>query len=87
MIALLIHISIALSSIVYATLAYLAPSKNKLNTSYALVALTIASGTYLVVSTHAPMLSTCMTGLFYLCIVSVALVAARFKLASLQEEQ
>lgn len=79
----LIHVLIALTSIVYTTYAYFQPSKQKLYTGYGLVALTLISGTYLVVSTHSNMFSACETGLFYLGIVSSGLFAAHHKLASI----
>lgn len=82
----LLHVIIALSSMAYTTLMYVAPSKNKLKISYGLIGLTLASGTYLVVSTHAQMLSSCMTGLIYLGIVSAGILAARHKLATQEQE-
>jgi hypothetical protein len=81
---LLSHIIIALASVVYASYLILRPSKTGLRVSYGLVAATLASGTYLVVSTGAPMLSSCMSGLFYTGFVSVVLAYANRKLA-LQE--
>jgi len=77
---LILHIVIALASITYTTLTYLAPSKNKLRASWSLVALTIASGTWLVVSSHSALLQSCMTGLIYLAIVSTGIIAAQQKL-------
>jgi len=78
---LLLHILIALSSIAAATVAFFYPSKNKLTISYALVAATIASGTYLVVINPAHLAQACTTGLIYLGAVSVAIASARHKLA------
>ncbi len=71
---------IALTSIGFSAFAYFAPSIAKLKANYTLVGLTLASGTYLVWSTHSNMLSSCVTGLVYLTIVSTALVLAHRKL-------
>jgi hypothetical protein len=78
---LLLHILIALSSIVASGLAYARPSKQRLNTSYGLVAATLASGTYLVVAQPTHLASACISGLAYLGVVGSAIVAARLKLA------
>ena len=78
----LLHVLIALSSMAYTGYVYLSPSKAKLNASYGLVAATIGSGTYLVWTTHAPMLEACVTGLVYLGIVLVGIAAAHHKLAT-----
>lgn len=78
---LVIHISSALASVAYATYLFVRPSGRKFAVNYGLIAATIASGTWLVVATHAPVLSSCMTGLLYVGVVTTATVAARYKLA------
>jgi hypothetical protein len=78
---LALHIVIALSSLVHTTYLYAYPSHRKLHLSYSLVAATLASGTYLVVSTHAPLVSSCASGLIYLGITTAGLLAARRKIA------
>lgn len=78
---LLIHILVAVSSLGVTGYAFLAPSKLKLRVSYALVALTLASGTYLVLSTNARMVQACLSGLAYLGFVSAGIAAARLRLA------
>jgi hypothetical protein len=72
----LLHVLIAFSSIAFTTYLYFRPSRRKFYASYGLVAATLASGTYLVVSTHAPMLSSCTSGLLYLVIIGFSLFAA-----------
>lgn len=78
---LVIHILIALASIASSTYAFLSPSKNRLKVSYGLVAATLASGTFLVVSMHANMVSACMSGLLYLGFVASLLSLANARLA------
>ena len=78
----LMHVAIAFSSILFTSYAYFAPSKAKLYASYGLVGLTLASGTYLVVSTRSNLVSACETGLIYLGIVCSGLFMAQRKLAA-----
>ncbi|MBW4062045.1 hypothetical protein HJC99_05735 [Candidatus Saccharibacteria bacterium] len=78
---ILLHIVTALASMILATLSFMKPSVGRLSASYALVAGTLVTGTYLVLSTHVAMLQTCATGLAYLVMVSAALLGAKAKLA------
>lgn len=78
---LLTHIVIALASLVCTTYLAFSPSRNKFYLSYVLIGLTLASGTYLVISLHAPMLKTCLTGLVYLGIALAGVVVGYRRLA------
>lgn len=78
---ILIHIIIALSSIVCTTYAFFSPPKTKLRTSYTLAGLTVASGTYLVVSQPTHIVQTCIEGLAYIAVVTTGLMAAHYRLA------
>lgn len=78
---LLVHISIALLGLISATFAFFAPSRLRLQVSGVLTVLTLASGTYLVVSTHAPMMQACLSGIFYLGTVLSLIILAFNKLA------
>ena len=80
---LIIHILIALFSLGSATFALITPTQRKLFVSYVLVALTLASGTYLVISLHAPLVRTCESGLAYLAVVGVLLAVTHYRLAAL----
>lgn len=75
------HVVIALLSMLVTGLLYLRPSSSKLISSYVLVASTLVSGTYLVISTHSPMVSSCITGVIYLTAVSLVIALSRHKLA------
>lgn len=77
----LIHVVIALSSVVFTTYLVARPSHRKFYLNYGLIAATIASGTWLVIALHAPMLSACLTGLLYVSVVSVGTVAAHKRLS------
>lgn len=74
---ILVHVLIALASIAWITYLYLRPSARKFYPAYGLIAATLVSGAYLVISTGSPLLSSCATGLVYLGIVSVGVMAAR----------
>ncbi|HSW66787.1 MAG TPA: hypothetical protein VLI54_06640 [Bacillota bacterium] len=84
---LIFHIAIAIASIAYATYLLFSPSDTKFYVSYALVGLTLMSGTYLVVVSGAPILSSCTTGLIYLAIVSTQLGIARARWATQRAER
>ncbi len=79
--AVLFHVIIALGSIAMASYAFFVPSNNTLRVSYGLVAATIISGTYLVVSTRSHMIEACTVGLLYTGAMLTTLVFARRKLA------
>ena len=83
---LITHILIALASLVGATVAWAKPSTTKLHVTYGLIAATLVSGTYLVVSTHANLLSSCETGLIYLAVSVTATVSAHHKLATARKQ-
>lgn len=76
---LILHILIAVTSIIITTFTYIRPSKLKLVVAYSLVGLTIASGFDLVVQAPSHMMEACLAGLAYLAVVSVGIVAAQIK--------
>lgn len=83
---ILLHVLIALSGIIWTTYGYFRPTRTNLKVSYVLVALTFASGFYLVWSEPAKILHMCLSGLMYLAIVGVGIVLSQRKLAALQDE-
>jgi len=82
---LLAHITIALSSICLTTALAFWPSLFKLRLSAGLIGLTLATGTYLVISMHSPLLSACMTGLLYL-VVALAGVSVGYRRLALAKQ-
>ncbi|MEK7594557.1 MAG: hypothetical protein AAB436_02900 [Patescibacteria group bacterium] len=70
------HVVIALSSLIYATYLFFRPSIKGLRASSGLVALTLVSGSYLVLLQPSHMVSACMSGLAYLAFVSSLMLAA-----------
>lgn len=78
----ILHVIIALVSMGYATALLVSPAKASFSAHYALITLTVASGTYLIVASPAHMLETCTMGLLYLGFVAVATKFAYTKLAA-----
>jgi hypothetical protein len=76
---ILIHVLIALASIGVASVAYFKPSMKLLVASYGLIVATVASGTYLVVAAQASILHACLSGLFYVTVVSIVTIATHVK--------
>ena len=83
---LLLHVFIALLGIISTTYGYLRPAQKTLRVSYALAILTFISGFYLVLAEPAQMLRACMSGVTYLVVVSLGVLATRKKLATIQSE-
>ena len=81
---LLTHVILALASLGLTTYAFFHPTRLTLRMSYLLVALTVASGTYLILLSPAHMLQTCTTGLLYLSVVALGILAARGRLIQAQ---
>lgn len=83
---IVLHVIIALTSLVWATIGYIRPTNTNLRVSYALIALTFITGFYMVMMEPAQMLRTCLSGVTYLAIASVGVLLTRRKLAALQSE-
>lgn len=77
---ILIHVIIAITSLVVATVCLASPSRAKLRANYGFIVATLVSGTAMVVATHAPVLSSCMSGLSYLAVALVLTVFAEYRL-------
>lgn len=84
---LLVHISIAIVSLIWTAMTWAAPSSKKLLGSYGLIAGTLATGTILVISTHQAMLQACATGLLYVTVTMAATLASQRKLAAVRQQR
>lgn len=80
-VVLILHVAIALAGLTAATYGLVVPSQTKLRATYGLTATTFASGTYLAVRLHSPILQSCVSGLAYLGFILAATLAARHRLA------
>ena len=77
----LIHVLIALVSLAVTAAVCFWPSLRLLRVSGLLIAATLGSGTYLVVSMHAALLSACVSGLAFLAVSLAGAVYARHRLS------
>lgn len=84
---LLIHILIAISSIGIATLTYFKPNTKRIGTSYGFIVATVASGTALLIMNPANLLHTCLSGLFYVTIVSIVTIATHYRVRKLAQQE
>ncbi len=84
---LIFHIAIALTSVIFTTVGIFSPSRFKINLSYALATLTLSSGTYLVIVSHASLIRACFTGIVYLAIVFSGIFSAQHRLAKATNSQ
>jgi hypothetical protein len=78
---IVLHVTIALLSLLQATLTLVRPTRAKLHRSYGLIAATLASGILLVWQLHSPLVSSCFSGLFYLATAASLLALANRRLA------
>jgi hypothetical protein len=83
----LLHVIIALTSIVVSSSLFFKPSARFMKLSIGLIVGTLASGSYLIATAPSHMVEVCTVGLVYLAIVVAATLAARVKLARIQEQQ
>jgi len=75
----LIHVIIALASIGLASFTYFKPSIQRLFVSYGLIVATVGSGTFLLLTSPSDILKSCLSGLFYVTVVSVITIATHVR--------
>lgn len=83
---LLLHIGIALLSLVFAAYVLISPSKTKLKISGSLVGLTLVTGTCLVIMAPAHMAQACKSGLLYTGLILAASLVTRHRLVQAAEQ-
>ncbi|MBX4188862.1 hypothetical protein KW792_02070 [Candidatus Saccharibacteria bacterium] len=76
---ILLHIVMALGGLITAGLNVLKPSLYLKNTAYVLVTGTFITGFGLIITQSAPLKQTCISGLVYLSVASLLLVAGRYR--------
>lgn len=77
---ILIHVIIALTSIVIASFSFFQPTIKRLIVSYGSILGTIGTGSYLLLAYPSHILQSCLIGLAYLTIVSIATITAHVRL-------
>ncbi len=83
---LLTHIIIAVSSIVLASIVFFKPSIKRFAASYGFIIATVASGTLLLVLNPSNILHTCLSGLFYVTVVSIITIASHVRARKLAQQ-
>jgi hypothetical protein len=78
---LLIHVTLALLTLIISTLSLFAPSLQKIKLTYALTTATLLSAGGLVVFNNASIGRTCMTAVVYLAVVFINVFITKKKLA------
>lgn len=76
---LLMHIAIALLSVAVATLAFFKPSTKVFYTSYGFIVATVATGTLLIFTNSVDIVRSCLSGLFYVTVLSLMTSAAHVR--------
>ncbi|MDB5162417.1 MAG: hypothetical protein JWO54_876 [Candidatus Saccharibacteria bacterium] len=86
-IVVLIHVIIALLSVAASSFTFFKPTIKRLATSYGFILATVASGTFLILSSTGSILRSCITGLFYVTVVSLITIATHVKVRKLAKEE
>ena len=77
---ILIHVIIALTSIAIASFTFFQPTLKRLITSYGFILGTVGTGTYLLMAYPSHILQSCLMGLAYLTVVTIATIYAHVRL-------
>lgn len=77
---LILHIILAVSSLLATAVLYVMPLKRLLMASYVSIILTLLSGASLVLFQHASLASSCVSGLVYLVVVIAGLIPAQSRI-------
>lgn len=83
---LLVHIIIAVLSLVVASIVFFVPSIKRVAVSYGFIIATVASGTALLILNPSNILHTCLSGLGYLTVVTMITIATHVRARKLAEE-
>jgi len=75
----LIHVLIAISSVAIASVTFFKPSVCRLIVSYGFIIATVASGTYLLLTTPGDILRSCLSGLLYVTAVTIVTIATHLR--------
>jgi hypothetical protein len=79
-IIVLTHVIIAVASIALSSVTFFKPAMQRLIASYGLIIATVASGTYLLMTTPGNILKSCLAGLFYLTVISLVTIATHVRI-------
>lgn len=79
---LMLHILIALSSVVFSTLTIASPSAKKIKVNYVFLAATWISGSLLIFQSQVSFGHLCLSGILYTTLVASNIYLAKRKLAA-----
>lgn len=79
-IILLLHIVLAIFSLILTGILIFKPSKQKINYTFLLFLGTLATGTYMILTMNVNLLVTCMEGLIFMAVVLGGIAIARKRL-------
>jgi|GEM_PF-2350203 len=79
---LVVHIIIALTSVIHSTIGIFSPSQAKLKMTYILMGGTLASGVFLGFDKHVNLGHACLSGIVYVCLVSINILITKRRLSS-----
>lgn len=83
----LTHVIIALLSVAIASVVYFKPTIKRLYASYGFIVATVASGTFLILTSTGSILKSCLTGLVYVTAVSIVTIATHVRVRNLAKEE
>jgi hypothetical protein len=83
----ILHILIAISSLLAVTYSLIRPSAKLVTVNYISIAATVLSGFFLVIFEPARMLHTCVAGLMYLAVAVTLSIAAQARLARVRSSE
>lgn len=74
---LILHITLAIASLILTGILIFRPSKNKINGTFALFLGTLATGTYMIFTMNVNILVTCLEGLAFMGVVLGGIAIAK----------
>lgn len=77
---LILHVTVAILSVILVSLSYAKATKRKIWLSYLLIAATLISGTVVTIQSHAKLIPACTSGLIYIGFMSLGINRAQHKL-------
>lgn len=78
---LILHIVLAITSLIVTGILIFSPSKRKINYTFLLFLGTLISGTYMIFTMNVNILVTCMEGLAFMAVVLGGIAIARKRIA------
>jgi hypothetical protein len=82
---LVIHILASLSSVALTGVNYIWPSKIRMKVDFGLVVVTLVTAIYLIWTNPKDLVSSCVSGITYLTIVLIGILATQRKIARIDE--